>query len=298
MSDLLIKSLGFKNSARIYLTLTTESVNYIGDKLQYFPSALDALGQTMSIATIMGGTLKKDETVTIRVEGDGPIGKIIVDADAYGHIKGYAQNPHVHLENNNQTLNVESTIGTKGTITVIKDLHLKEPFIGYSPILGSGLAKDFAYYFNISEQTPTAIMLGCTIDTDSRAISSGGLMIQLLPNTKDEIIDEIESIIKSLPPLSEMLASGYSLYDILHNIDKDALILEETPVEYKCNCSKDRFAKGILSLGSKEIKDIIDKDGFADTVCHFCSNKYHFDKSDLEALYNEALIKEENKSKS
>lgn len=291
MSDVLVKALGYNKHARIYAVTTTDALNLIGDRLSYFPSALDALGRVMSMGAIMGGTLKNKETVTIRIDGDGQIGRIIVDANAQGDIRGYTENPHCHFEYNDYRLNAKATIGSKGMITVIKDLKLKEPFIGYTPIINGELAEDFAYYYSVSEQIPTAISLGVLVDTEGRAVTSGGFMIQLLPNTPDEIIDKIEAKVKNLPPISEILSSGFSPKDIVNNLADDAEILEETKIEFKCNCSKEKFARGILSLGSKEIKEILDEDHQANTTCHFCGNEYHFSESDLESLYNEALKK-------
>ena len=288
MSDILVKALGYNSHARIYAVTTTDALNLIGDRLSYFPSALDALGRVMSMGAIMGGTLKERETVTIRIDGDGQIGRIIVDADAHGAIRGYAENPHCHFEYNDFRLNAKATIGSKGMITVIKDLKLKEPFIGYTPIINGEIAEDFAYYYSVSEQVPTAIALGVLVDTEGRAVVSGGFMVQLLPNTPEEIAVEIENKIKSMPTISEMLSSGFTPEDIIKNISKDAKILSTTPVEFKCNCSKEKFAKGILSLGSKEIKDIIDEDHDCNTTCHFCGSEYHFTDEELTELYNDA----------
>lgn len=288
MSDVLVKALGFNNQARIYAVTTTDALNLIGDRLSYFPSALDALGRVMSMGAMMGGTLKRDETVTLRIDGDGQIGKIIVDANAYGDIRGYTDNPHCHFEYNDYRLNAKATIGSKGMITVIKDLKLKEPFIGYTPIITGEVAEDFAYYYSVSEQISTAISLGVLVDTEGRAVVSGGFMIQLLPNCSEETIDKIEAKVKSLPPISEILASGFTPKDIIKNICEDANILDEVRINFKCNCSYDKFARGILSLGSNEIKAMIDEDGEANTVCNFCGNKYHFTKDALLSLYEEA----------
>lgn len=291
MSDILVKALGYNSSARIYAVTTTDALNLIGDRLSYFPSALDALGRVMSMGAIMGGTLKDEETVTIRIDGDGQIGRIIVDADAHGAIRGYAENPHCHFEYNDFRLNAKATIGSKGMITVIKDLRMKEPFIGYTPIINGEVAEDFAYYYSVSEQIPTAIALGVLVDTEGRAVVSGGFMVQLLPNTPEEIAVEIENRIKSLPSISEMLSSGFSPLDIINNLAKDAKILSETKVEFKCNCSKEKFARGILSLGSKEIKAMIDEDHDCNTTCHFCGSEYYFSDSELNELYEEAVKK-------
>lgn len=291
MSDVLVKALGFNNQARIYAVTTTDALNLIGDRLNYFPSALDALGRVMSMGAMMGGTLKREETVTLRIDGDGQIGRIIVDANAHGDIRGYAENPHCHFEYNDYRLNAKATIGSKGMITVIKDLKLKEPFIGYTPIINGEIAEDFAYYYSVSEQVSTAISLGVLVDTEGRAVVSGGFMIQLLPNCTEETIDKIEAKVKSLPPISEILSSGFTPKDIIQNIAEDGNILEETKINFKCNCSYDKFARGILSLGSAEIKSMIDEDGVADTTCHFCGNTYHFSKEALTALYEEAKAK-------
>ncbi len=291
MSDILVKALGFSNQARIYAVSTTDALNLIGDRLNYFPSALDALGRVMSMGAMMGGTLKREETVTLRIDGDGQIGRIIVDANAHGDIRGYAENPHCHFEYNDYRLNAKATIGSKGMITVIKDLKLKEPFVGYTPIINGEIAEDFAYYYSVSEQVSTAISLGVLVDTEGRAVVSGGFMIQLLPNATEETIDKIETKVKNLPPISELLSSGFTPKDIINNIAEDANILDEVNINFKCNCSYEKFARGILSLGSKEIKDIIDEDGVANTTCHFCGNEYHFSKEALTSLYEEAKAK-------
>ena len=288
MKDELVKALGFSNYVKIYACSTTDALNEVGDRLNYFPSSLDALGRVMSMGTMMGGCLKMDETVTLKINGDGPIGKIIVDADAHGHIRGYVDNPHCHYENPNGTLNVKATIGRQGLINVIKDLKLKEPFVGYSPIITGEVAEDFAYYYSVSEQIPTAISLGVLVDTEGRAVVSGGFMIQLLPNTPDDIIDKVEERVKNLPPISELLSSGYDPEEIIMNIDGKANILEHVDVKFRCSCSKEKFGRGILSLGSKEIKQMIDEDHKANTVCNFCGKQYDFTEEELTALYDEA----------
>lgn len=296
MNDYLVKALAFDKHARIYATTTTNVLNEIGNRLNYFPSALDALGRVLSMGAMMGSMLKLEETLTIRIEGNGPIGKIICDSDAHGHIRAYCDNPHCHFEYADFRLNARATVGDSGVIYIIKDLKLKEPFIGATPIVDGELAKDFAYYFSRSEQVPSIVALGVSINTDTIATSSGGYIIQLLPNTPDSIIDEIEKRVNVLPAVSELLESGLKPEDIIKNIDKNAEILETVPVEFTCNCSKERFARGILSLGSKEIKDMIAEDGKAETVCHFCGEQFFFCKDELESLYQEALQKEKTKS--
>lgn len=291
MSDILIKAIGFNKSVRLYGVVTTDVTNIIGDKFNYLPSSLDSMGRLLSMGAIMGGMLKGDETITIRVEGNGAIGKIIIDSDSKGNIRGYSENPNVHFENNNGTLNSTKTIGDKGNIIIIKDLKLKEPYTCYTPIINGEVATDFAYYYSVSEQIPTAISLGVLVGDDSRAICSGGYMIQLMPNTPDEVISKLEEKLKVLPPVSEMLNSDIDMYDILKNITDDIEILSTTPINFKCNCSKEKFARGLISLGKDELKDIIDKDHEIDCTCNFCLEKYHFNEDELNELYNEALKK-------
>lgn len=293
MGDYLLKTIAFDNQVRIFACVTTDTINYIGKKMSYYPSALDAVGRVLSMGVMMGSMLKLDETVTIRVEGDGPIGKIIVDADAHGNVRAYADNPRCHFEYSDYRLNAKATIGQTGFINVIKDLKMKEPFIGSTPIINGEMAEDFAYYFSVSEQIPTAISLGVLVDTDNLAKVSGGFLIQLLPNTTEEVIEKIENKLKLLPTMTEMLSSGMTIEDIIYNISDDVKILEKVDVQFKCNCSKERFERGLISLGKKEIEEIIKEDGKADTVCHFCNTHYLFTKEELEQIAAKAVIKKE-----
>lgn len=288
MDDVIIKALAFDKTVRIYACSTTNCLNEIGQRVGYYPSALDALGRMLSMAAMMGAMLKLDETLTICVEGDGPIGKIIVDSDAHGHIRGYAQNPHCHFEYNDQRLNVKETVGKTGIINVIKDLKLKEPFIGSTPIISGELAEDFAYYFQISEQVPSAVGLGVLVNPDNMAETSGGFIVQIMPDTPEEVISKLENKLAKLPSVTEMLSSGYSLIDIINNIGDDVEILDETKVSFCCNCSKERFARGIISLGKVEIKEMIDEQKTQEATCHFCGKKYYFTKEELEKLYEES----------
>lgn len=286
MSDLVVRALAYHQSVRVYAVSTKDILNIIGDKMSYYPSALDAMGRILSMGAMMGAMLKKEETVTIKVEGDGPIGKIIVDADAHGHMRGYASNPHCHFEYIDNRLNVKQTIGSTGFISVIKDLKLKEPFIGSTPIINGEMAEDFAYYFNVSEQVPSAVGLGVLVDENSRALASGGFIIQLLPNASEEVIENLEKKLAIIPSVSEMLSSGFTPQDIIYNICEDVEILDTTSIEFQCGCSKERFARGILSLGKDEIEQMIEEDKTQETICHFCGEKYYFTKDDLIELLN------------
>lgn len=287
MKDQIVKALAFNKSVRVYATSTTNALNEIGKRANYYPSALDAMGRVLSIGAMMGSMLKREETVTIKVEGDGPIGKIIVDANAFGDVRGYCDNPHCHFEYNDFRLNAKQTVGTTGFISIIKDLKLKEPFIGSTPIISGEIAEDMAYYFEVSEQVKSAVGVGVLVDTNNQAIASGGFIIQLLPNTSDEVIDKLEQKLKMIPTVSEMLSSGYAPIDMIYNICDDVEILDTVDVNFKCNCSKERFARGLISLGENELLDMINDGQDIETTCHFCQNKYHFSIDEIKSLYNQ-----------
>ena len=286
MNDYLVKGLGFDDCVRIYAVSTTDALNTIGKRLNYFPSALAAVGRVLSVTVMMGSMLKLEETITVKVDGNGPIGLIMADADAHGNVRAYCDNPHCHFEYvDKNKLNVKATVGDSGFINVIKDLKLKEPFIGSIPIINGELGEDFAYYFSVSEQVPSAVALGVLVDENNNAISAGGFIVQLLPNTPDLIIDLLEERIKELPPISQMLADGMSPTDIVKAIGGDSVkLLDTIPVNFQCKCSKDRFERGLISLGYSELSEIIESDGHAHTVCHFCGNEYDFTKEELESL--------------
>ena len=288
MSDYLVRGIGFNDQVRIFACRTEDTLNHIGKKLNYFPSALDAVGRVLNVGVMMGSMLKLEETVTIKVDGNGPIGKIIVDADAHGHVRAYADNPRCHFEYNDLRLNAKATVGTEGFINVIKDLKLKDPFIGSTPIVSGEIGEDFAYYFTVSEQVPTAISVGVLVNTENEAVVSGGFIIQLLPNTSEEVISALEKKLSILPSMTELLSSGYTLEDICKNLADDFKLLAKQDVEFRCNCSKEKFERGLISLGKHEIEDILSTDGQADTVCHFCNEHYFFSKEDLEDILNKA----------
>ena len=290
MKNYLLKALAYDKQVRIYVVRCDNVLNNLAKRLNYYPSALAAVGRVMAFTTMMGGMLKLEETVTVKVDGDGPIGLIMAEADAHGNVRAYASNPHCHFEYNSANkLNVRETVGHTGLINVIKDLKLKEPFIGSVPIIDGELAKDFAYYLMISEQIPSVVSLGVLVNTNNLAKSAGGFIIQLLPNTKEEVIEAIEKKLNTLPTVSEMFQNGMSLEQIGKMLADDTFeVVETTPVRFRCTCSKSRFSKGIISLGKDEIQDMIDKEHGANTVCHFCGKNYEFTEEELVQLQKKA----------
>lgn len=290
MKNYLQKAYCMHETVRIYAAITTDIVSHYQEIFNMWPTSAAALGRTLTIAAIMSATYKSGEYLNIKIEGDGPIGKIIVEATD-GNVRGFVTNPGVYLSYNNGHLNVKDAIGN-GSLEVIKDLHMRAPFSSSVELVSGEIAEDFSYFFAKSEQIPSAVGLGVLFDNDSKVKAAGGFLIQVMPGAKDEDITKLENKLKNLKPCSQMIDEGYSPEDIIKEItDGDYMLLETKELNYFCTCSRDRFRRGIKSLGSKEIKDILSTDKKAETTCNFCNKKYVFNEADLKEIYDE-LIKE------
>jgi molecular chaperone Hsp33 len=239
---------------------------------------------------MMGAMLKGEDKLTIKIDGGGPIGNILVDSNAKGEVRGYVTNPHVDFEaNEHGKLDVKRAVGTSGTITIVKDLGLRDFFSGQVPIVSGELGEDFTYYFVSSEQVPSSVGVGVLVNPDDTILAAGGFIFQLMPGTEDETITKIEERLKTIPPISRLIQQGLTPEEILEEFfGKELKVLEKMPVRFECNCSKDRFGGAIVSLGSAEIEDMIEKDGMAEAHCHFCNEKYQYSKEELETLKLEA----------
>ncbi|MFC6463951.1 Hsp33 family molecular chaperone HslO [Marinilactibacillus sp. GCM10026970] len=291
MNDKLIKALAYENEIRIYVIDATEMVAEAQKRHDTWATATAALGRAMIGTTLLGATLKGNDKITVRIEGDGPVGYILVDSNGKGQTKGYIHNPQVNLPLNEKgKLDVRGAVGTEGMLTVSKDLGMKKPFVGQVPIISGELGEDFTYYMANSEQVPSAVGVSVLVNPDETVKAAGGFMIQVLPGAKEETIAKIESIIETLPLVSTLMENGETPEEILGRLveNKDYNILETTGVEFECDCSKERFADAIISLGVDEIQSMIDEDHGAEAVCHFCRTKYQYTESDLEELKVEA----------
>ena len=290
MKNYLQKAYCMHETVRIYAAITTDIVSHYQEIFNMWPTSAAALGRTLTIAAIMSATYKSGEYLNIKIEGDGPIGKIIVEATD-GNVRGFVSNPGVYLSYNNGHLNVKDAIGN-GSLEVIKDLHMRAPFSSSVELVSGEIAEDFSYYFAKSEQIPSAVGLGVLFNNDSKVKAAGGFLIQVMPGAKDEDITKLENKLKELKPCSQMIDEGYTPEDIIREItDGDYKLLETKELNYFCNCSRDRFRRGIKSLGSKEIKDILSNDKKAEITCNFCNKKYEFNEDELKEIYDE-LIKE------
>lgn len=293
MTDSLIKALAYNNEIRVYVIKATDMVEEARKLHDSWSTATAAIGRTMIGTTLLGATLKnKQDKLTVRIQGGGPIGYMIADSNMYGETKAYVDNPHVTLDLNDKgKLDVKGAVGTDGMLTVSKDQGLKTPFTGQVPLISGELAEDFTYYMAVSEQTPSAFGLSVLVNPDESVQAAGGFMIQVLPGASDETIDELEKTIQQIPQISGSLGQNMDLEEILIQLvgQDNYKILEEIPVTFKCDCSKERFSSAIISLGKEEIQQMIDEDGGAEAVCHFCRTKYHYNIEELEALKEEVI---------
>ena len=289
--DYLIKALAYDDQVRAYAVRTTETVSEAQKRHQTWPTASAALGRAMTAGVMLGSMLKGDAKLTIKVEGGGPIGVILVDSNSNGEVRGYVTNPQTHFELNNKgKLDVARAVGTEGTLTIVKDLGLKDHFSGQVPIVSGELGEDFTYYLVTSEQVPSSVGVGVLVNPDNTILASGGFVIQLLPGTNDETITKIEERLSKIEPISKMIQRGLTPEEILEEVlgEGNVKILEKQPVAFKCQCSKERIENAIVSLGAEEIQSMIDEDGQAEAQCHFCNELYMLTKEDLEELLAEA----------
>ena len=247
-----------------------------------------AMGRLLTATSMMGNMLKgKDNSITVRVAGGGPVGSIICAADFNGDVRGYVTNPVVELPLNEKgKLDVGTAVGKSGNIYVLKDLGLKEPYNGMTPLVSGEIAEDVTAYYALSEQTPTVCALGVLVSPDLSVKKAGGYIIQLLPAAEEETIKKLEDGIKDIASVTGMLSEGLSPEDIIRRALKnfEVEVLYEQNVEYKCNCSKERIEKALLSMGKKELSEMAEEMEKAEIACHFCDKKYVFTKAELKAL--------------
>ena len=252
------------------------------------PVATAALGRTLMATSMMGETLKEKEgSVTVRINGGGPLGSILTVADSGGNVRGYVQNTDVDIPLKGPAkLDVGGAVGTNGAITVIKDLRMREPYVGTIPLVSGEIAEDFTAYFAESEQIPTACALGVLVDRDYSVAAAGGYLIQLLPGASDADIDKIEAGIAKIGQVTNHLSQGVRPEDLLKEVLSgfEMEVLETVPVEYRCYCSRERRQTALISMGREELTDLIRDQGRAEMTCQFCDAVHVFEKEDLEEM--------------
>lgn len=287
--DRLVRGTALNGKVRAFAARTTELVEEMRRRHDTYPTATAAMGRTATAGAIMGAMLKGNEKLNIQVRGDGPVGQIVVDSNAAGEVRGYVDHPHVHLPSNSKgKLDVRGAVGTEGFIHVIKDLGMKEPYRGSIPIVSGELGEDFTYYFAVSEQTPSAVGLGVLVGTDNAVIVAGGFIIQLLPGLTDAEITDIEQAVSTLPQVTTLLEQGLEPEEMLRLLLPDTVVLDEMELSFKCQCTRERVEQTLVSLGRYELEQLIEEDGQAEVVCHYCNEAFHFDREQLQDILNQA----------
>ena len=288
MSDQLVRAIsrdGLVKAAAVSTRGLTERARQIH---RTTPVATAALGRARAACSMMGNALKDSgASVTLQIKGGGPLGTVLAVSDNQGNVRGTVDNPAVDLPlRADGKLDVGAAVGCDGTLTIIQDLNMNEPYTGSVGLLSGEIAEDIAAYYVESEQIPTACGLGVLVDTDQSVLCAGGYLLQLLPGAPDGVIDALEEAVRRLGPVTEVLHQGADAAQVLERLleGMEPQLLERSPVSYKCYCSRDRVSQAVISLGKAELRDMIDKEGHADLTCQFCDKVYHFSKEELEDL--------------
>ena len=284
----LVRAMTADGFVKAVAVTTTDIVERARNIHKTLPTATAALGRLLTAASMMGNMQKVDNgSITLQVKGGGPLGTILAVADAEGNVRGYVQHPQVSLlEKYRGKLDVGAAVGTDGMLTVIRDLQMKEPYVGSVELVSGEIAEDITEYFVQSEQTPTACALGVLVDTDQSVRAAGGYIIQLLPGAPDEVIDKIEAGIRKTGAVTGMLDQGLTARELLERVleGMDLEILETTPVAYKCYCTRDRVTATLISLGKKELRQIVDEGETIHIECQFCDTIYDFKPDEIQEI--------------
>ena len=288
MNDYLVRGMTMDGFVKVVGIRTTETVRRGAQIHKTAPNATAAFGRALTAASMMGNMQKVENgSMTLQIRGDGPIGTIVCVSDAEGNVRGYVYEPNVPLvEKYPGKLDVGATVGTNGTLTVIRDLQMKEPYVGSVELVSGEIGDDVTAYFVQSEQTPTACALGVLIDKDTSVKVAGGYLLQLLPGAPDETIDALENGIKRAGAVTAMLEQGMTPEDILGAVcgDLGVVFMETTPISYKCYCSRDRVTAALVSLGKDELNQIAEEEKTFPVDCQFCDEVYRFTPDDIRRL--------------
>ena len=288
----LVRATAFDGKVRALAVTSTEAVRSLATLQQTDPAPSAALGRVATAALLLGATLKKEShLVTVQVKGNGPVGTVLASANGRGEVRGLVGNPRPAVEQTrNGKLDVAGVVGTKGRLTVIKDLGLKEPYNSTVELVSGEIGQDFAYYFARSEQQPSAVGLGVFVDRSGGVVAAGGYLIQILGGLPEDEVERIEAEVAALPHPTTMIRQGETPEDVLGRVFADGFrVLDRSPVRFRCPCSRDRAERALILLGPAEIDAIIGSQkhrGHSDVTCEFCGDNYRFTLDQLAALKN------------
>lgn len=286
--DYMIRATAANAQVRAFAVTSKDIAEYARKAHDLSPVAAAALGRSMSAALMMADMLKgPSDLLTIQIDGDGPIGRILVTADNNGGVKGYVQNPKVYLPNNAYGhLNVGGAVG-RGTLTVIRDMGMKDPYVGQTAIQTGEIAEDITYYYAVSEQIPSSVGLGVLVNTkENRVKEAGGFIVQLMPFAEEETIAALEKNLGGIEAVTKMLSAGDTPEMMLEKVLKglDPVITDRMPVEFRCNCGKERYERALVLLGRDEMQKIVDDGEPVEIECQFCGKKYAFTPEELKEV--------------
>lgn len=290
--DYIVRAMAADGQIRAFAATTREMVECARMAHNLSPVAAAALGRLLTAGAMMGIMMKgAEDLLTLRIQGDGPIEGLTVTADAEANVKGYVFNPAVMLPPNEKgKLDVGGALGL-GVLSVIKDIGLKEPYVGQTILVSGEIAEDLTYYYATSEQTPSSVALGVLMNRENTVRQAGGFIIQLLPGASDEIVERLEKKLKELPSITTLLDAGNTPEMILkHILEEFGLnILDTVPTKFYCNCDKARVEKALISIGGKELNEMIEEGKKVEVNCHFCNKNYEFTVEELSELLKKAM---------
>ena len=288
MSDQLIRAISQDGLIKVSAVSTRDLTERARQIHKTLPVATAALGRLLAGASMMGNALKEEAaSLTLQIKGGGPLGTLLAVSDHEGNVRGTVENPAVDIPlREDGKLDVGTAVGNQGTLTVIRDLRMKEPYVGSVGLLWGEIAEDIALYFVESEQIPTACGLGVLVDRDQSVLSAGGYLVQLLPGAGEETAERLEASLRAAGPVTELLKADPDPEALLRAaLPGLALeVLEKRPIAYRCDCSRERMERALISLGREELRAMIDEQGSAELTCRFCDNVQTFSREDLEAL--------------
>jgi len=287
MKDIIIRGMAANNQVRFFASYSKELVENARSTHNTSPVATAALGRLLTAGAMMGSMCKNDtDILTLQIQCSGPINGLTVTANAKAQVKGYANNPKVMLPPSPQgKLDVGKALDL-GVLSVIKDIGLKEPYVGQSNLTTGEIAEDLTYYFATSEQIPTSVALGVLMEKDNTVKHAGGFIIQLMPFAEEELISDLETRLKDFSSITSLMDKGMSPSDMIHKLFEgyDIVFSDSVTPEYRCDCSKERVYKAVMSIGKTEIEDMIADGKPIEVGCHFCNKKYIFDIGDLQRM--------------
>ncbi|MCA9933792.1 MAG: Hsp33 family molecular chaperone HslO [Ardenticatenaceae bacterium] len=289
MDDYLLRVIARDVGVRGFVALTTNLANEAAEQHETLPTATAVLGEGLTAGILLGAMLKVQQRVALKIEGDGPIGKVVVEGDSYGRIRGYVLHPELNFPAGMDGQDTAVAIGSKGQFVVVRDLRLKELAESVTSLQTGDIAQELTAYLNQSEQIPSLVQIGVYLDESGAVSLASALLIQALPPYETAVVQQLTDHIAEMPPVGELLRAGHSPEEVMALVfaGMEYEVLEKRPLTYQCNCSWDRTWKALVSLGADEVREMLETDGRAEVTCQFCHTEYHFDAEDLQMILAE-----------